>query len=105
MLEAAANMYCKPEIKVSVQKWIEDGKTVLEVDVPKSKGPLYYARDKENKWKVYVRVKDRNHIANNVMLKVWKHKKKQQPIRISYSKTDKILLDYLASHQSISQHT
>ncbi len=73
MLEAAAEMYCKPKVYFETIEWNVENKRVLEVIIPKSeKAPHYAAQDKEH-FKVYVRVKDQNLLANSVLLRVWKH--------------------------------
>jgi predicted HTH transcriptional regulator len=102
MLEAAANLYCKPRVPFGVKKWEIDGKTVLEVDVPKSELGPHYAQTPEKKWMVYVRVNDQNILANSVQLRVWKEKKKTSGVLIEYSQKEKLLLDYLENNELIT---
>ena len=35
MVQASAGMYCRPEINFESKRWTVDGKTVLEVTIPK----------------------------------------------------------------------
>src|SRR5690554_4769877 len=58
MIEAAATMYCKPPVEFDTYIWEEDGKTVLEVSVLKSKEKPHKAPTKDGDFKVYVRVND-----------------------------------------------
>ena len=53
MLEGAAQMYCKPEVKFKVTRWDINNKVVLEVFVKSDRKNLYKAQDKNGKWKVY----------------------------------------------------
>jgi len=103
MVEAAAEMYCKPEVAFKMKEWKMDGKTVLEVDIPKNimQRP-FMAPDKEAKWKAYVRVKDQNLLANSVMVKVWRMQNRHKGITIRYTDKEKLLLDYLDKHDSVS---
>jgi predicted HTH transcriptional regulator len=103
MVEAAADMYCKPAVSFKMKEWIVDGKTILEVDIPKRRidGP-FSAPDKDGKWMVYIRVKDQNLLANTVLLSVMKMQKRKQGITLRYTDKEKILLDYLENHSEIS---
>ncbi|HKL37494.1 MAG TPA: ATP-binding protein, partial [Bacteroidales bacterium] len=102
MVEAAAHLYCKPEIKFSTEIWNIQGKTVLEITIPKSIQKTYYALDKENKWKVYIRVNDQNLLANRILIKVWKQRRKKSGTFVRYTEKEKILLDYLSENQYIT---
>ena len=103
MVEAAAQMYCKPQVSFSMKEWNLEGRTVLEIDIPKNTvdGP-FSAPDKDGKWMVYIRVKDQNLLANTVLLKVWQLKKRRDGITIRYTDKEKILLDYLNQFDSIT---
>ncbi|MFC2116736.1 PCI domain-containing protein, partial [Bacteroidota bacterium] len=48
------------------------------------------------------RVNDQNILANTVLIKVWQKGKRKKGIFIEYSKTEKMLLEYLASNSHIS---
>jgi len=58
MIEAAAALNCKPEITFSSKKWLIEGKTILEIDIPKGKQKPYMAKTEEGKWLAYIRVND-----------------------------------------------
>jgi len=101
MVEAAANMFCKPEIPFDVKKWIVDKKIVLEISVKQGSDP-FYAKDENGKWMAYVRINDQNILANRVLIEVWKRKKKPQGTFIKYSKNENDLLSYLMENKKIS---
>lgn len=103
MLEAAANMYCKPTLDISGTQWEEEGKTILEVDVPANiMFQTYYAPDLSHKWKAYIRVGDQNLLANRILMKVWEKRRKHSNTLIKYTAHEKFLLNYLKDHPSIT---
>jgi predicted HTH transcriptional regulator len=102
MAESSAKIYCRPEVPFTAEKWIVDGKTVLEIRIPSSDKKPHYAMDREDKWQAYVRVSDENLVANPVLLKVWKMKKSRKGVLIQYSKHEKHLMEYLSKHLEIS---
>jgi Predicted transcriptional regulator containing an HTH domain and an uncharacterized domain shared with the mammalian protein Schlafen len=102
MVEAAASLYCKPPLAFETRKWTVDGKTVLEVTIPKSLNPPHYAEVEPRRWMAYIRVKDENILANSVMLKVWKRRLKKDGILIEFTEKERLLLNYLDSNSYIS---
>ena len=95
MIEAAAQLYCKPEVEFTTKNWIEQGKMVLEVTIPKSKSALHFAKDEKGKWLVYIRINDQNILANSIWLKVFRRKQNPQGTIIHYRESEKALLDFL----------
>jgi predicted HTH transcriptional regulator len=102
MVQAAAVMYCKPEVAFKSKRWVVDGKTVLEVIISKGTNYPYFAQTEPGKWLAYIRVKDENILATAVHLKVWKNKTHNRGILIEYSDKVKKLLEYLKLNSSIS---
>ncbi len=102
MIEAAASMYCQPPVVFETALWEEDGKTVLEVIVPKSAHKPHKAPTKDGDYKVYVRVNDQNILANSVLLKVWSRQKKKQGTFLKLTQAENTLLAYLSEHPDIS---
>jgi predicted transcriptional regulator len=102
MVQAAAGMYCKPEVTFESKRWVVEGKTVLEIIIPKGINYPYFAQTENGKWMAYVRVKDENILATTVHLKVWKNKTHKSGILIEYSEKVKILMEYLENNSSIT---
>lgn len=102
MVEAASNMYTKPEVNFTAKIWEIADKTVMEVIVNKSDKRPHFALDKDNKWKPYLRINDQNIYANRILVKYWKRQKKSKPIRIKYSRKEELLLSYLNEFKSIT---
>lgn len=101
MVEAAAQLYCQPEVSYITKEWNIQGKLVLEVTVPKSKLIKHKAPDKNNNYKIFVRVKDQNLLADSILLKVWKKQDSKMPVKIAFTEIEMQLLRYLDEHQRI----
>lgn len=102
MVQAAADMYCKPAVTFESKRWVVEGKTVLEITIPKGIDYPYFAQTEPGKWLAYVRVKDENILATSVHLKVWRNKSHDKGVLIEYSEKVKKLLEYLELNQTIS---
>ncbi len=102
MIEAAAGMYCKPEIDFAFRHWNIDGKKVLEVDVPMAQLKPCFAMAENGKWMAYIRVHDQNILASTIMIKYWNRKNSPKGTIIRYSDNEKILLDFLNVHPFIT---
>lgn len=102
MIEAAADMYCKPPVAFESRIWQEDMKLVLEIKVPKAEKIPVYALDEEGKWKVYVRRKDHTLLANKILLQVWKFQKhaQQRPEKIGEEETR--LLGIISEYEPVT---
>ena len=102
MIEAAAQMYCKPEIPFGITKWSINGKTVLEVVVkPSSKKP-HKAPDKNGDYKAFVRLNDENVVATPIQLKIWKVERHRPSIRMALSEKEKVLFDHFKTNPKIT---
>jgi predicted HTH transcriptional regulator len=102
MLEAAAQMYSKPEVKLMVTRWDINNKVVLEVYIKPDPKTLYKAPDKNGNWKVFFRVKDENIEATPLQVKVWKAKRFRKPVKLNLTHKDQVLIDYLKIHKQIT---
>lgn len=102
MVEAAASLYCKPNIKFQSHEWSVDGKKVLEITILPDSNTLHYAPDKDGNWKVYLRVDDHNLLANRVFLQARKRKKAVKGVFLAYTDKEKILFSYLDEHFDIT---
>lgn len=102
MVQASAGIYCRPEIIFDSKRWVVEGKTVLEITIPKGPAYPYFAQTEPNKWLAYVRVKDENILATAVHLKVWRNKTHNSGILMEYSGKVTILMEYLEGNPSIS---
>lgn len=102
MVESAASLYSKPEVRFESRQHSVEGKNVLEIYVPAADYKPVYAKDEENRWKAYIRVKDQNMLAGAVQLQVWKEEKSKRGKLLQYSRREEILLETLARNQGIT---
>lgn len=102
MLEAAATLYCKPQITTTAKKWFINGRTILEVEVPRGDLRPYFAMDASGRWRAFIRVKDQNIMVNSIQIQVWNNEKKGKGIFLEYTEKEKVLLNYLKENSEIS---
>ena len=102
MIQAAAEMYCQPKVEYTTEEWEINGKTVLEVIIPKDKYHKHKAPDNQGVYKIFVRVKDENLVADSVLIKVWKADKFARPAKIAFTDKETLLLHYLREHGEIT---
>lgn len=102
MMEAAAELYCKPPVTFNVQRWQVNGRVVLEVTVQKSEKRPHTAPDKNGKHTAYVRVKDENFTACPIQVKVWKKQSAKQAKPFMYSLKYDTVLDALRSNSRLN---
>lgn len=102
MIETAAHLYTRPEVKFDVRNHKADANNVLEIRVLPSKIKPHFAPDKNEKWRAYIRVKDENKIANGVMIKVWERQSSPKGIYLKYTETEKKILSYVEQYQMIT---
>lgn len=103
MIQAAADLYCRPSLKFETKIWNIEGKIILEVTIPKlSMDKLVEAPDKNGLYKVFIRVNDENIIVNNIYLMAWNKKKYGKGILIRYEEPEKKLFEYLQKNNTIT---
>ena len=102
MAEAAAKLYSKPPVNFQIQQWLIEGKSVLEIVIPRSTEAPHFAQNDQGKWVVYIRKADQNIVAPGILLKVWEQQKNPQGVFIRFSDEEKRLLALLESEQHLS---
>ena len=102
MIEAAANMYCKPTLELQTQTYHVEGKTVLEIRINEATSKPIYALDENNTPKAYIRIKDENILATPVHLKVWQHSNKKKGTFFQFTEKEQKLLDILKTEKQLT---
>jgi predicted HTH transcriptional regulator len=105
MVDAAATRYCRPPVQFESHEHILDGKTVVEIIVPKSERKPHKAPTKDGKYKVYVRVEDQNLLANQILLKVWLRQKKNKGTFFQLKEPEQLLLTRLNNEEPYITHS
>ena len=102
MLEGAAQMYCKPEVRFDITRWEINGKVVLEVYVKPDAKHLYKAPDKNGKWKAFFRVKDENMVAWPLQVKIWQAIRYRKAIMLSLTRQDEALIKFIKNNEEVT---
>lgn len=100
MVEQAAEMYCKPAQDVVQTVYCIEGKYVLLVMIQKSTVPVL-AQDDNHKWQPYYRVNDENIQVPDLLLRVWKSRKRKSA-SINFSESEARLLDFVSKRNGTS---
>lgn len=93
MVEAAATMYCRPELEFTSILWKIEGREVLELTIKKHPKELVFAPDENDRWKAYLRFEDSNHPVNDIYVQVQKRKKQDKGIQIKMDDHYRVLLE------------
>lgn len=102
MIQAASQLFCRPEVVFKTKEWQVDGKLVLEVNVPKSADRKHKAPLKLDDYKIFVRVGDKNLLADPIQLLVWKRELSNEPVNITFTEVEMLLLQHLNLEGSIT---
>jgi predicted HTH transcriptional regulator len=102
MVDTAVQLYCRPPVDFTIKQHITQGKTILEVEVPKGNKRPYKAKDEDGKWLSYFRHNDQNLLANRILLQVWRKEEKHSGVMVKFGEAENILMDYLQKNGSIT---
>ena len=90
MIEAAAELYCKPPVGFTAERLMYNGKSVLKVDIAKSSKRPHFAPDKNGEYTAFIRVKDENFVADKILVKSWQKGMSDAPL-VYTEQYDKLL--------------
>jgi predicted HTH transcriptional regulator len=97
MVDAAATLYCRPEVKYKLRLWEPaEKKQVLEVIVRPAASRLWKAQADDGRWKVWLRLCDQNIMADHVWELVWKKKQSSATKTIIFDKHEQLVLSHLS---------
>jgi predicted HTH transcriptional regulator len=102
MITKAGHFFCKPAIEPFFEEVYIDDKIVLVAEVKESDIKPHYALGEDNKWWVYIRVKDKSLLASKIVVDVLKGSSKEEGVLIEYSSKEKALLEYLDLNDRIT---
>ena len=95
MIDSAARLYCVPEVRVRTRSHNINGKTILEVDVPRSEKIPVKAKDEHGRWKAFFRQNDQNFMADRVILQVWRRSARKRGLLLELKEKENLLLNLL----------
>lgn len=96
MIEQAAEMFCKPAQTVSQVLYSVDGKYVLLVDIKSTQNRPVLAKDDNNSWKAYYRVADENIVAPDILVRIWKTRKRNG-VLLNYTNMESDVLHFIST--------
>ena len=102
MIEAAAQLYCVPEVAISMASYRVEGQTVLIAEVAESLSKPVMARDENNKPWAYVRVADENILASPTHLYLWQQDRETQSSAITFTERESHVLELLSREEECS---
>jgi predicted HTH transcriptional regulator len=73
IIDLACHSHCKPPVAFESQVWKAEGRSILEINIPRSASRPHFCEDKEGNWSAYLRQQDRIHRASPVQVKVWQY--------------------------------
>lgn len=102
MIDLAASFFCKPEpiIMYTVHEW--QGKQILECEIKEGEDKPYYAKNEDERWLVYIRVKDKTLLASKIVADVLKRNHQKVNTFIQYTRHEENLLKQLQSHEKLN---
>lgn len=99
MIEAAAQLYCKPQVDVSMTSYRIDGRTILVAHVNQATHKPIMACDENNHHWAYVRIADENILASPVHLQMWRQQDDAIPAAICFTQREKAIIDLLSQEE------
>ena len=102
MIEAAAQLHCRPEVSCQMQSFRVEGKTILIATIEKSQQRPVYAKAEDNRWLAYVRVKDENILATPVHLHIWRQGDSPQGELLEFTDREQLMLELMARENGLS---
>ena len=102
MIEAAAQLYCIPEIEYTLRTYTVKGRQILIATIEESSRKPVYAKDENGKPLAYLRIKDENILATPVHLRVWQQSDSSRGELIRYTEREQLLLEQLENGSLLS---
>lgn len=102
MLEAAAELYCRPKVSYHTQTYHVEGRSILVAQIDESMQKPVYAQDETGKELAYLRIEDENILATPVHLRVWQQSGSPQGELMEYTEREQLLLNLLEENDHLS---
>lgn len=80
MIEAAAEIYCRPAVEVEMRTFrCDGGAVVLRAGIRRAERRPVECRDDDDRWRAYYRVADENILAHPLMVRAWRQQSSPRP--------------------------
>lgn len=98
MVEAAARVYCRPEVEVEMKVYRPEGRQVLVASVQPAPVKPVTVREEDGRMLAYVRIADENILATAVHIGVWRCAAEAVPAEaVGFTGQERELLDVIVS--------
>ena len=98
MIEAAAQVFCKPEVDYQPRIWEYGSRRVLEINIAPSIRAPHTAPDESGRPTVYIRKADENKVASAVERRYLELKFSSGAVNMAIGKPQQRILDYFSLH-------
>lgn len=98
MIEAAAQVFCKPEVDYQPRIWEYGTRRVLEISIEPSPHAPHTAPDESGRPTVYIRKADENKVASKIERRYLELKFAPDPVTLVVSRPQQRILDYFAAN-------
>lgn len=102
MIEAAAQVYCEPQVEFGLKNYRIEGRTVLEVTIPEAENKPVLAKDENGRGWAYLRIADENILATPIHLRVWREAKSPKGCLVTYTDREQQLLSCMQEQGEVS---
>ncbi len=98
VIEAAAEIYCRPAVRVEMTAFqCEGGLVVLRASIPRAEARPVACREEDGSWRAYYRVADENIAAHPLMVRTWRREYVEAADGLAFSADEGALLQSLES--------
>ena len=98
VIEAAAEIYCRPAVRVEMTAFqCEGGLVVLRASIPRAEARPVECREEDGSWRAYYRVADENIAAHPLMVRTWRREYVEAADGLAFSADEGALLQSLES--------
>lgn len=106
LINQAAKLFCKPEIKYTYEIISILRKDVLIVQIDESKTKPHFLIDNHDEKKAYIRIKDKSVLASKETVNILKRSNPDSPPMIlNIGHLEKLLIDYLSKNDRVTVKT
>ncbi len=95
VVEAAAQLYCRPAQHLQFKAYSADGGAVVVADIPPCEARPVQAQEPDGTWKSYFRIRDENIAASSLMERAWRFSRKPQGLTVTLNDAEQSVLAFL----------
>lgn len=102
MVEAAARLYCTPQVDCEMRTYLAEGRSVLVATIAESRHKPVFAKNEHGQNLAYLRMADENILATPVHLCMWRQSANEQGELLAFTEREQLLLRLLEENGQLS---